>query len=55
MELSQLTENVSILTEKDPVIAGRYGRVMFNCTLHLILLDHLNCWLDHLNHLDHFI
>ena len=40
VELSQLTENVSILTEKDPVIAGQYGRVMFTCALHFIWFSH---------------
>ena len=29
MELSQLTENVSILTEKDPVIAGQWSVKIF--------------------------
>ena len=42
VELSQLTENVSILTEKDPVIAGQYGRVMFTCALHFIWFSHFH-------------
>lgn len=53
MELSQLTENVSILTEKDPVIAGQYGRVMFTCALHFIWFSHFH-WLDHFLSFDHW-
>lgn len=36
MELSQLTENVSILTEKDPVIAGLWSVYWYDFNKYLL-------------------